>query len=355
MKIAILGFGTVGRNVFRLLENVKDAEICRVLEHPGRITEDFMTSDPEEIFNDPDIGIVVDALPGIHPSYEYIKKALNAGKHVVSSNKAAICFGFSELTKLAESKGAALLYEASCGGGIPIIEEILRVGSNDSISRVSGILNGTCNYMLWKMEKYGMSYEEALREAQALGYAEADPTADVSGFDVRNKILILSSLAYDSALSCDVPMMGIEQVTKERMEAFRKEGKCIKLMGISVREGTTYAISVCPVVLPDTSLEANVASNFNIVSFTGDHVGELKLYGQGAGGDPTADAVIRDIKKILLGDAFLYERKFENILTEDASLLRGTCHVGDRILKDHVLSEALMEARAQGCFFAFEP
>ena len=354
MNIGILGYGTVGRNVHKLLGAVDGVSVKYVLEQPGKLTESFMTPDPELILSDPDIELIVDALPGIHPSYEYMKEALSHGKHVVSSNKAAICFGFTELHELAKENHVSLLYEASCGGGIPIIEEILRIGALDDISRVSGILNGTSNYMLWQMDKAGMSYEDALRDAQRLGYAEADPTADVSGFDVKNKIIILSSLAFDGYVEKDIPMIGIEAITKEMMDGLRAQQKAVKLMGIAVKEGDRYALAVTPVIVSSLSLEANVPLNFNIVSFEGNYVGEVKLYGQGAGGDPTADAVVRDILKVARGDAACYERHFTKTLAYDPSLLRGRCHVGDRVLEDAVLAEASAQAIREQVPFAFE-
>ena len=354
MEIGILGYGTVGRSVYRLLQKVEGAHVKYVLEQPDRLTEAFMTSDADLIFEDPSVELIVDALPGIHPSYEYIKRGLQSGKHVVSSNKAAICYGFSELSELAMKKGVSLLYEASCGGGIPIIEEILRVGALDQLDRVSGILNGTSNYMLWQMESSGMSYDEALHKAQELGYAEADPTADVSGFDVRNKIIILSSLAFDTYVEKDIPVMGIERIGKELMEELQKQGKSIKLMGIAVREAKRYALAVTPVVLDRRSLEANVSENFNMISINGEFIGELKFYGQGAGGDPTADAVVRDIEKVLFSDSTRYQRSFKNSLSYDPGLLCGRCYIGDQVFEDMRLSEGMERAKSEDKFFAFE-
>lgn len=354
MKIAILGHGTVGRNVYKLLLEVKDIEVKYVLELPDRLKESFMVSDPGIIFNDPEIELVVEALPGIHPAYEYIKEALSHKKHVVSSNKAALCFGFSELHELAKAHGVSLYYEASCGGGIPIIEELMRVGKLDKINSISGILNGTCNYILHQMDKNDMAYDAALKEAQRLGYAEADPTADVSGFDVRNKIIILSSLAYDCYAETDIPMMGIEHITKADMDSFKAEGKAVKLMGISRQDGSSYALGVVPVILPADSMEANVPLNFNIVSFTGNYVGELKLYGQGAGGDPTADAVVRDVEKILYKDSKAYERRFEQKLSYKPELLRGRCHIGGEVHEDMVLKDAVAKAKTEGKSLYFE-
>ena len=354
MNLAILGYGTVGRNVHKLLKEVDGITVKYILELPDRLTEDCMVSEPSIILQDPEIELVVDALPGIHPSSEYIKEALSSGKSVVSSNKAAICSSFKELNELAKEHGVRLLYEASCGGGIPVIEELMRVGKLDEIDSISGILNGTTNYILYMMQKEGMSYGDALKEAQRLGYAEADPTADVSGFDVRNKILILSSLAYNGYLTDDIPMIGIESITKEDMDRFASEEKTIKLMGISKREGSSYALAVVPVLLPKDSMEANVPLNFNIVSFTGNYVGELKFYGQGAGGDPTADAVVRDVENVLYGDSMAFYRSFENELQYKPELLSGRCHVGGELLTDTVVAEAAAKAKAEGKSFYFE-
>ena len=297
--------------------------------------------------------IVLNSLMGMRglvPTYH----AIESGKDIALANKETLVAGGELVMNLAGEKGVSLLYEASCGGTIPIIEEILRIGKLDAIDKVYGILNGTCNYILWQMDKNSMDYGEALSLAQKAGYAEADPRADVSGFDVRNKIIILSSLAFDSFLEQDIPTVGIERIDKDLLCRFRSEGKVIKLLGMAVCSGSSYALAVAPAAIPETALEAGVPENFNMISFNGEYSGEIKLYGQGAGGDPTADAVVRDVEKILYKDPAEYGRTFEKKPGYDPALLRGTCHVGDQIYPDSVLSDMALKAEKEGKSFVFE-
>ena len=293
-----------------------------------------------------------DILPGTHPSYEYMKRSLEAGKHVVTVNKAALCFGFQELVELAERKGVSLRYEAACGGTIPDIAETLKLAQTNEIETIYGIMNGTTNYIIDKMNREGAEFEPTLREAQQLGYAEADPTADLSGFDVKNKIIVISNTAYKCYCTKEFPMCGIELLTKDVLDRFRAAGKTVKLFGISVRRGDRYAIGVAPVVVSLDALEAHVPQNFNLFTIKASKAGEIKLYGQGAGGVPTADAVVRDIIAIAEAPAGTGKPYFDHALTYDPSLLTGKGYIGDEVARD-TLEE--LAKQAQGQFFAFEP
>ena len=298
MRIAVLGYGTVGRQVCAMLEASSGHELKWILRRPGAADGAKMTDEIGRIVNDPAVELVCDVLPGTHPSYEYMKLALEAGKHVVTANKAALCFGFRELTELAQRKGVCLRYEASCGGTIPDVNEAFNLARTNELDAVYGIMNGTTNFILDKMTREGADFEPTLREAQRLGYAEADPTADLSGFDVKNKLVILSNTAYRGFCTAEFPICGIQYLTKADLDRFAAEGKAVKLFGLSVREGDRCALGVVPVALPADALEAHVPKNYNMFTLRGDKAGEVKLYGQGAGGVPTADAVVRDVAAI---------------------------------------------------------
>lgn len=350
MKIGILGYGTVGRSVAEILDGRSDAEVRYILELPEKCITERMVSDPDIIFNDPEITVVVDALPATHPSYEFIKKAIAAGKNVVTSNKAALNYGFTELTELASEKGVSLKYEASCGGTIPDINEAMLLSGTNEITACYGIMNGTTNFILDSMMKKGSEFDATLKEAQKLGYAEADPTADIGGFDVKNKIAILSATAYRGYVVSDFPVRGISGITKEILDDLKKENKTVKLMGLSVRDGSRYAMGVVPVVLPLSSIEANVPRNFNIFTLECSSAGSVKLYGQGAGGRPTADAVVRDI--VSINGEETAKPYFTVSLEYDPSLLTGTGYYDGKNCRG-ILSELMKEA-GDG-FFAFEP
>ena len=355
MKIAVLGYGTVGKSVVKLIRTrTTGIDLKYILELPEKITEDIMVSDVNIIMDDPEIELVVDVLPAVHPSYDFIKAALLKGKHVVSSNKAALCYGFQELMELAEQKGLSLKYEASCGGTIPNVTSSLQISETNEITGVSGIMNGTTNYILYKMDKENADFSEVLKTAQALGYSEADPTADISGYDVKNKIIILSSTAYHGFVRSDIPMAGIEKVTKAVISAFKEKGKTVKLLGLSRRDGNRYALGVAPVLMGEDTLEASVPDNFNLITLEADIAGTLKFYGQGAGGDPTADAVIRDIYSIIHEDSRACPA-FDRQLVYDPSLLMGSGHFENEVIQHRTLEELCGIAKESGRFFAFEP
>jgi len=287
LKIGLLGFGTVGRSIAeQLAERDCGIELRHILRRPGKAGGPLMTEHFAEIINDPEVDVVVDVLAGIEPSCTYIREALLAGKAVVTANKAALAANYEELLGIAHAKGLPLLFEASCGGGIPWIENLKKAARIDRIESMHGILNGTGNFILDRMDRFGMDFDEALKEAQALGYAEADPTADIGGFDVANKAVISASVACGAPFKDDFPVLGIEKVTKSFLDDLKREGKTLRHMMLFKRTNNRAALGVAPVVLPLESLEAQVRSNFNCVTLEGDLVGRLSFYGQGAGGRP---------------------------------------------------------------------
>ena len=363
MKIALLGYGTVGKSVAKLLSaRQTDIEIKTILRRSGKADAPGMTDRYADILEDPEISTVVEVLSGCDPAADYIRQALSAGKHVVSANKAALASDFPGFLRLAEKHGVSLLYEASCGGGIPWLENIKKAAAFDQIHALSGILNGTGNYIIDRMETEGAEFSEALSSAQALGYAEADPTADIGGYDIRNKALISCTLAYGSEITTNFPVLGIEKLTKAVLDLLHAQHKSLRLMMYSVRRENAYAVGVAPIVLPDTSIEAHVRKNFNCAALCGDFVGELKFYGQGAGGDPTADAVIQDL--LLIRDGKASPVRLQNELHYDETLLSGTGYFAkggngmqdtQLITQTGTLAELIRTARAENIFMAFEP
>lgn len=354
MKLAVFGFGTIGRSVCKLLDASADFEVKWILELPQFCTQPKMTSSLETILEDPEVEAVCDLLPGIHPSYEYMKAALTAGKHVVTSNKAALCFGFAELMALAAEKQLYLRYEAACGGTIPDIAEALKLSRTNEITGLYGIMNGTTNFMIDKMSREGREFDDVLKEAQALGYAERNPQADLSGFDVQNKTVILSNTAYGCLCDSDFPVCGIEKLTKDILDGFKRQGKTLKLLGMSVKKDGEVALGVAPVVLDGDSLEAHVPLNFNLFTLIGDKCGVIKLYGQGAGGIPTADAVLRDLEAVRAQEDPGLTKGFTGTLRKNDALLQGTGYIGGETYRGS-LKELAALAKEKDAFLAFAP
>lgn len=302
MKIAVLGYGTVGKGVDRIIsERVSGVEVSRILELPDRLTDPRMTSDYAEILEDDDIEVVVECMGGLEPAHTFILDALAKGKSVVTSNKAVVAAYFDEFVRQANATEASLLIEASVGGGIPWIASIEKVRRIDEVTSFSGIMNGTTNFIVDAMVKEDADFDQVLAEAQALGYAERDPSADVDGVDVRNKTIITVGVAFDTACEKDIPTTGIRTLTKGDLDALRALGRGVKLLGRGVQREGGYAAAVEPVAVPIESLEANVPSNFNLISLDATTVGPLKFYGQGAGMLPTGNAMVQDVLDFAAG------------------------------------------------------
>ena len=313
VKIGILGVGTVGASVANILEDNTDILEARagkkiVVKHgvvknmtKERNVNITLSDNPLDVVNDPEIDIVVELMGGVEEPYELVKKALENGKAVVTANKALLAYHRYELQEIAGD--TPLMYEASTAGGIPIIGAMRNGLTANHIESIQGIMNGTTNYMLTKMINEGAQYDEILKEAQDLGYAEADPTFDVGGFDASHKLLILASIAYGiDAKPEDILIEGIENITQTDV-AFAKEFDYeIKLLGIAKKVGNGVELRVHPTLIPASSMIAKVDGVMNAVSVVGDRVGETMYYGAGAGGDATASAVIADIVDIVRGN-----------------------------------------------------
>jgi homoserine dehydrogenase len=314
IKVAIVGVGTVGESVVKILQKNKDIitaragkEIVPVIGvvrdiEKSRDVDIPLTTDVDEVLSRDDIDIVVELMGGVDEAYRVVKGALKGGKAVVTANKALLAYHRYELQEIAND--LPLFYEASVAGGIPIIGALRNGLSANHIESIIGILNGTTNYMLTKMIKEGVSYDDVLKEAQELGYAEADPTFDVGGFDAAHKLLILASIAYGiDAKPEDILIEGIENITQSDVEFAREFGYEIKLLGIAKRSGDGVELRVHPTMVKTTHPISKVEGVMNAVSVVGDAVGQTMFYGAGAGGDATASAVIADIIEIARGNS----------------------------------------------------
>ncbi|HQS72459.1 MAG TPA: homoserine dehydrogenase [Sulfurovum sp.] len=318
VKIGILGVGTVGASVVKILEQNADIIEARagqkIVVTSGVVKNlakerglDIKLSDnPLDIVDDPEIDIVVELMGGVEEPYMLVKRALKNGKAVVTANKALLAYHRYELQELAGD--IPLMYEASTAGGIPIIGALRNGLSANHIESIQGIMNGTCNYMLTKMINEGAQYDAILKEAQTLGYAEADPTFDVGGFDASHKLLILASIAFGiDAKPEDILIEGIQNINQTDVAFAKDFGYAIKLLGIAKKvHNKTYGegveLRVHATMIPQESMIAKVDGVMNAVAVVGDRVGETLYYGAGAGGDATASAVISDIIDIVRGN-----------------------------------------------------
>ena len=309
LKIGIIGVGTVGASVANILQDNQDIISARAgcelipaigvvnnLNKQRNVNID-LTDDIDAVLNDPTIDIVVELMGGVEKPYEVVKKALEKGKAVVTANKALLAYHRYELQDLAGD--TPFEYEAAVAGGIPIINALREGLTANHIQSIRGIMNGTCNYMLTKMINEGIDYDTILQESQELGYAEADPTFDVGGFDAAHKLLILGSIAYGiDAKPEDILIEGIENIAPEDIDFANEFNYSIKLLTIAKKVGTQIELRVHPVFIPNTEMIAKVDGVMNGVSVIGDKVGETMYYGPGAGGDATASAVIANIVDI---------------------------------------------------------
>ena len=308
LKIGIIGVGTVGTSVCQILEDNKDIITARAgvelnvvsgivnnLDKKRDINPNIKISDnADDILNDDSIDIVVELMGGVDKPFEVVKKALEKGKNVVTANKALLAYHRYELQELA--KNSAFEYEAAVAGGIPIISALRDGLSANHIKSIKGIINGTCNYMLDKMINEGIDYDVILKESQELGYAEADPTFDVGGFDAAHKLLILASIAYGiDAKPEDILIQGIQNISSEDILFAKEFDYSLKLLGIAKTRDNKVELRVHPVLIPNSQMIAKVGGVMNAISVVGDKVGETLYYGAGAGGDATASAVVANL------------------------------------------------------------
>ena len=310
IKAALLGAGTVGGGVYKLVERRAaempdkvgaELKITKVLvknlqkKREGIPTE-VLTDDWEGIIHDPEISIVIELMGGVEPARTYILQALEAGKNVVTANKDLLAEHGQELMEAAERNHCDLCFEAAVGGGIPIIRPLKECLAGNEITEVMGIVNGTTNYILTKMTQEGWDFDDALKEAQRLGFAEADPTADVEGLDAGRKMAILASIAFHSRVTFkDVDVKGITKITAKDIQYAKEFGYTLKLLGVARNEGGKMEVGVSPMMIPSTHPLANVNDSFNAVFVHGDAVDDAMFQGRGAGEFPTASAVVGDL------------------------------------------------------------
>ena len=306
MRIGLLGFGVVGRGVYDITKAREDMTVVRVLCRKDVTLPDAeVTKDFQDILNDDTIDTVVEAIGGLHPAYEYVRAAMEAGKNIVTSNKALVANFYDELIPLAEKMGVKFRCTAAVGGGIGWLSEVERSRRIQTIHQVGGIMNGTCNYILDNMTRLGLDYKDVLKEAQRLGYAEADPSTDVDGIDTWHKVILSANIAFGISLDpATVPVAGISRITAEDVENFKSHGYVCKLLSTGKALDGKYEVYVQPTLCPDGSLEANVPLNYNLITLVGDISQRMSFYGQGAGRYPTAYNVVQDCADLLSGRGF---------------------------------------------------
>ncbi|MCD8323990.1 MAG: homoserine dehydrogenase [Clostridiales bacterium] len=312
VKIAVLGYGTIGSGVVEVLERNREVITKRAGEEiavkyildlrdfPGDPHEDLVVHDYEIIRSDPEVSVVVETMGGVEPAFTFAKAAILAGKHFATSNKALIAKHGAELIAMAQERSLNCLYGASVGGGIPIIRPLNSCLTADVIEEISGILNGTTNYMMTKMSEEGSEFDDVLHDAQAKGYAEADPTADIEGYDACRKIAILTSLVCARQVDFEeIHTEGITKITAADIRYAKAMGRRIKLLACSYRLGEQYCAIVAPYMLDESTPLYGVNGVFNAIFVKGNMLGDAMFYGSGAGKLPTASAVVADIVDIV--------------------------------------------------------
>ncbi|MBQ3529626.1 MAG: homoserine dehydrogenase [Oscillospiraceae bacterium] len=306
MRIGLLGFGVVGRGVYDLTASREDMTVAKVvcLEDVS-LPDAEVTKNFQDVLKDDSIDTVIEAMGGLHPAYEFVKASIEAGKNIVTSNKALVATFYDELIPLAKEKGVCFRCTAAVGGGIGWLSELERARRMQTIEKVGGIMNGTCNYILDSMTRLGLGYDEALKQAQALGYAEANPTTDVEGIDTWHKVILSSNVAFGISLDTNtVPVAGISKITAADVENFTAHGLVCKLISTGKCAEGKVSAYVQPTLVKLGEPESAVPANFNLITLVGSASGRMSFYGQGAGRYPTAYNVVQDCADVLAGRGF---------------------------------------------------
>ncbi len=311
IKIAVMGYGTIGSGVVQVIETNQDS-LCKKIgeglevkyildlrDFEGDPIQSKVVHDYQIIADDPEVAVVVESMGGVEPACTFVKAMLEAGKSVTTSNKALVAAHGAELIAIAKQKNVNFMFEASVGGGIPIIRALNSCLTADRIEEISGIVNGTTNYMMTRMAEEGCDFEEVLKDAQEKGYAEKDPTADIEGHDAGRKIAILTSLIAGQQVDFeDVHTEGISKITAADILYAKQMGRVIKLLATSKQAGDTYTVMVAPFLLPKEHPLYTVNGVFNAVFVRGNMLGDAMFYGSGAGSLPTASAVVADVVEL---------------------------------------------------------
>ena len=342
MKVAILGYGTVGSGVYEIITNSKSEELKNIevksVFARSRDKMHLATDDINEIINDDEISVVIECLGGLNPAYEFIKRSLESGKHVVTANKAVAAKYLDEFVSLAKENNVKFIFEASVGGGIPWLVNLERTRRVDEINRVYGIFNGTSNYILDNMYRNEQEFDSTLKTAQDLGYAEADPSADIDGGDVINKIILSNALAFDIHIEPNFPTYSMRNITKNDIDYLKKYDYAVKYIGETNVADGKYETSVMLSIFDKGSQEAAVELNNNIITLDGSFIGELKFYGQGAGKLPTGNAIVQDIVDIYSNiprkDVVIKNELVQsNELTSKKYLLRSSSELAGELIE----------------------
>ena len=306
MKIGLLGFGVVGRGVYDLTAGREDIQVAKVLcLEDVTLPDAEVTKDFNDIPNDDTIDTVVEAMGGLHPAYGFVRAAMEAGKNIVTSNKALVATFYDELIPLAVEKGLLFRCTAAVGGGIGWLSELERARRSQTIEKVGGIMNGTCNYILDSMTRLGLDYDVALKQAQQLGYAEANPSTDVDGIDTWHKVILSANIAFGVSLEKEtVPVCGIRHIKASDVAQFTQHGYVCKLIATGKCENGKISAYVQPTLVAVGEPESAVPANYNLITFVGTASGRMSLYGQGAGRYPTAYNVVQDCTDELRGNGF---------------------------------------------------
>ena len=357
MKIGLLGFGVVGRGVYDIVAQRDDMKVAKVVcLEDVTLPDAEVTKNFQDVLDDGSIDTVIEAMGGTGLAYKFVRQAIEAGKNIVTSNKARVATYYDDLIPLAKEKGVQFRCTAAVGGGIGWLSELQRARRAQSIPRVGGIMNGTCNYILDSMTRLGLDYSDALAQAQKLGYAEANPATDVEGIDTWHKIILSANIAFGISLETkSIPAAGISAISAEDIANFKEHDLVCKLISTGKRnEGGTYSVYVQPTLVKQGQPESAVPSNFNLITLVGDVSDRMSFYGQGAGRYPTAYNVVQDCADLLAGRGFYcpYGPKVTVDNSEklcyyvrgdgDAWLEQHTCdHWGNAVVTKPVAVEAM--------------
>ena len=322
MNIGLLGFGVVGRGVYDITTTRTDMQVTKVVcLEDVTLTDATVTRDINDVLQDETIDTVVEAMGGLHPAYEFVRAAMEAGKNIVTSNKALVATFYDELVPLALEKGVCFRCTAAVGGGIGWLSELERARRSQKLQKVGGIMNGTCNYILDSMTRLGLTYQDALAQAQKLGYAEANPTTDVEGIDTWHKVILSSNIGFGISLVPEsVPVCGISKITAYDVENFTAHGLVCKLISTGKWSGGKVSAYVQPTLVKNGEPESAVPANFNLITLEGEFSGRMSFYGQGAGRYPTAYNVVQDCTDVLAGKKF-YSTYTEKVKAENTDTM----------------------------------
>lgn len=322
MKVAVLGYGTVGKGVCEMVEAAPGLELGPVFVRKGKETEPNMVSDLSVILSDKSVKAVAEAMGGIEFPYECAKQILSSGKHFITANKALVEAKGIELAGIARKHKVGFMFSAACCGGVPFLHNLQEAALTDSVESLGGIMNGTTNYMLDHMQRDGLTFEQALKNAQDLGYAEKDPTDDLNGLDAQRKIALGCAVAFKKLPKESICREGIENFTDRDVRSIQEMGKVCRLVTKGAKTENGVCMFIEPRLFPVLSPECSVVENLNYASYTAANVGVIRMIGQGAGRYPTASALLRDMERIECKHNLMMDPECEEIAADNDSVLQ---------------------------------